>query len=224
MSKVPPPSRIGPRKISIAIIDECRLGRETLAGLLGKQPEFAVCVAADDANEAMGAIRQAKPEVVLLDGSPGASDTAKVMADIREEAPGARIVVMGLSPLRARLTELVASGGAGFLVEDSPFEQYATTIRAVAVGATVFPPTLTQGLFDDITLGAVPKRPPMALSRLTRRERDIVDLISLQGLNNKDIARRLGVALHTVKSHVHNALRKLELNSRLELAAVTRTG
>jgi DNA-binding NarL/FixJ family response regulator len=82
---------------------------------------------------------------------------------------------------------------------------------------------LTQSLFAQIAVSALKSGnglPPRAL-RLTKREREVVDLIS-QGMSNKDIAQELHIATYTVKSHVHNVLEKLELHTRLQIAAFAR--
>jgi DNA-binding NarL/FixJ family response regulator len=103
---------------------------------------------------------------------------------------------------------------------DASFEEFFLTIRAVADGAEVLPQALTNSLFSQIVRNApvVSKARLLESVRLTNREREVIALLG-EGLSNKEIAARLNVAIHTVKSHVHNVLEKLALNSRLEVAA-----
>jgi DNA-binding NarL/FixJ family response regulator len=106
-------------------------------------------------------------------------------------------------------------------MKDASFEEFFGTIRAVAGGAEVLPRALTNSLFAQIAAHAVNggKTPRLLESvRLTGRERQVIDLLG-EGLSNKEIAIRLHIAVHTVKSHVHNVLEKLSLHSRLEVAA-----
>jgi DNA-binding NarL/FixJ family response regulator len=106
---------------------------------------------------------------------------------------------------------------------DTSFDRFLSTIHSVAGGIRVLPSELTHSLFGqlnghDVRTG--PKR-PLQLGRLTNRERAVTDLI-VRGLGNREIAARLSIALHTVKSHVHKVLSKLAVNSRLEVAAFSR--
>jgi two-component system nitrate/nitrite response regulator NarL len=105
-------------------------------------------------------------------------------------------------------------------MKDASFDEFFATIRAVADGAEVLPPALTNTLFSQIARGAASGNSASILEsvRLTGRERQVVELLG-EGLSNKEIAARLQIAVHTVKSHVHNVLEKLALRSRLEVAA-----
>jgi DNA-binding NarL/FixJ family response regulator len=217
-----PPTVVRPT-ISIVLIDDNRLVREGLAGLIRGEPDFKILAASADAEEALRKVRDAKPQIVLLDFGLEGSDSMEVTAGIRREAPEARVIVMGLSPFQDNIGEFVRMGASGFLMKDSSFDVFVNTVRAVAGGAQVLPPELTGSLFSQIARNAVRRNAPAALAavRITLREREVINLIS-DGLSNKEISSRLGIAIHTVKSHVHNVLEKLSLHSRLEVAAFTR--
>ena len=117
------------------------------------------------------------------------------------------------------------AGASGFIMKDASFEDFFATIRAVAGGAEVLPQALTNSLFSQIARNAGQGNKARILEavRLTNRERQVVELLG-EGLSNKEIATRLHIAIHTVKSHVHNVLEKLALRSRLEVAAFTHAG
>jgi DNA-binding NarL/FixJ family response regulator len=95
-----------------------------------------------------------------------------------------------------------------------------STIRSVAEGAHVLPPEMTSTLFSQIARDAVERDRTDAMEavRMTNREREVIDLIG-EGLSNKEIATRLNIATHTVKSHVRNVMEKLALHTRLQIAA-----
>jgi len=141
------------------------------------------------------------------------------VATLTEELPQTKIIGMGLIPSQLEIVEFVQAGAAGFVLKDATIEEVLMTIRAVARGMKVLPPLLTGSLFtyvvDHALLKGKGKLPDAA--RMTKREREIIVLIA-EGMNNKEIAHRLNLSTHTVKSHIHNILRKMALHSRLEIA------
>jgi DNA-binding NarL/FixJ family response regulator len=145
------------------------------------------------------------------------------MARLRAELPETRIVAMDILPEHVDLVEFVEAGGSGFILKSAALQDYVDTIQAVARGEKVLPALLTASLFTQIVDSALQSERgiPDSAIRLTNREKEIVDLIS-EGLSNKEIATRLHIATHTVKSHVHNILEKLTLSSRLQIAAFAR--
>jgi DNA-binding NarL/FixJ family response regulator len=105
-------------------------------------------------------------------------------------------------------------------MRDASLEHLLGTLRIVAAGGSVLPAALTRTMFEDLNsrLVSPPVRERCKSDGLTHREREIMHLLGA-GLSNKDIAARLGISLHTVKSHVHSVLEKLSLSSRLAIAA-----
>ena len=209
-----------PAPIALVLIDDNRLLREGIAAMIRNQPGFRVLAASADVDEALQKVRESKPDVVLLDFGLEDHDSLSLTATIHGEVPAARIIVMGLMPLQEDVADYVRAGASGFLMKDASFEEFVATIRAVAGGAEVLPQALTSSLFSQITSNSSRgTRARMVESvRLTERERQVIALLG-EGLSNKEIAARMHIAVHTVKSHVHNVLEKLALHSRLEVAA-----
>lgn len=209
--------------ISIAVIEENRLVREGLTALLNQLPDLRVVMGV--ANVDILQLKQADPAVALLDlGLPdGAS--LRVAEAVGRDLPGCRIIVMDLLPVHEDLMEFIHAGVAGFILKDATLEDLVSTIRAVAGGARVLPPQLTGTLFSQIARVAVEVRGEQALEavRMTARERQVINLIS-EGLSNKQIAARLHLSTHTVKSHVRNVMEKLALHTRLQIAAYANRG
>jgi DNA-binding NarL/FixJ family response regulator len=206
--------------IALVLIDDNRLLREGLAAMIHTQPGFKVLAASADVDEALQKVREAKPDVVLLDFGLADHDSLSLTATVHGEVPAARVIVMGLLPLQEDVANFVRAGASGFIMKDASFEDFFATIRTVAGGAEVLPQALTNSLFSQIARNAVggSKTRVLEAVRLTNRERQVIDLLG-EGLSNKEIATRLRIAVHTVKSHVHNVLEKLALHSRLEVAA-----
>ena len=213
------------KTISLVLIDDNRLLREGLAGLIRKQPDFRILAASGDIEGALRKVREAKPRVVLLDFSLESHDSLRVTTTVRQEVPEARVIVMGLLPIQEDVAAFVRAGASGFIMKDASFDDFLRTIRAVADGADVLPPELTGSLFGQIARQVMSRgrTPVLEGVRLTERERQVIDLLG-EGLSNKEIAARLHVAIHTVKSHVHNVLEKLALHTRLEVAAFSHSG
>lgn len=206
--------------IALVLIDDNRLLREGIVAMIRTQPGFKVLAASADAAEALEKVKEAKPDIVLLDFGLEGHDSLSLTETVRTEVPEAKVIVMGLLPSQDDVARFVRAGASGFVMKDASFEEFFATIRAVARGAQVLPAQLTNSLFSQIALNIAVKDQPQALDsvRLTARELQVIDLLG-EGLSNKEIAGRLHIAVHTVKSHVHNVLEKLALHSRLEVAA-----
>lgn len=204
--------------ISVAVIEDNRLVREGISMLLDQLPDLEVV--AGDAGKNLAALATAKPQVVLLDAGLTNGDSLRVATAVRSHVPDVRIIVMDLLPVREDIVEFVNAGVSGFIMKDATLDDLANTIRAVAAGERVLPPQMTGSLFSQIAREAVANPRPKLLSsvRMTARERQVIGLIA-EGLSNKEIAARLHIATHTVKSHVRNVMEKLALHTRLQIAA-----
>ena len=204
--------------IAVALIEDNRLVREGITALLNQMPDFNVVAAGASVDAAL--LRDVTPHVVLLDLGLRNGDSLRMAERVKKEFPGAKVIVMDLLPVHEEIVEYVNAGVSGFIMKDASLEDLADTIRSVAGGVNVLPPQMTGSLFSQIARDAVAKGRPIALEsvRMTPRERDVIALIS-EGLSNKEIAKRLHIAAHTVKSHVRNIMDKLTLHTRLQIAA-----
>jgi len=208
------------KRINLLLIEDNRLLREGIAAMLNEQPDLAVVATAPGNERVLPLVRDAKPQVVLVDSALGEQDSLRLLETVRKASPDARIIVMGLLPAPQDIVEFVEAGCSGFIMKDATVEDFIATIRTVARGVSVLPSSLTGTIFTHVANQAV-RRGPRAMRgavRMTKREREVVALIG-EGLSNKEIAERLHIVLHTVKSHVHNVLDKLALHTRLQVAA-----
>lgn len=208
-------------KIRVLLIEDNRLLREGIANMLEEQGDFVVESRSEDGQALREmAAEGKKPDVVLLDLGLEKADSLKLMAWLRDAMPETRVVAMDILPDQVDLMEFVKAGGSGFILKSAALDEYVDTIKSVAAGENVLPPVLTASLFTQIVESAIERGEKIDDQSfiLTPREKEVVDLIS-EGLSNKEIASRLHIATHTVKSHIHNILEKLALTSRLQIAA-----
>ena len=203
--------------ITVAIIDDSRLVREALTAMLNELTDVRV-VASAAADPAF--LATTKPDVLLLDVGLRDEDSLSVAAALKKVSPDAKIIVMDLIPVNEEIAEFVSAGVSGFVLKDATFDEFVKTIRSVAAGEIVLPARMTESLFSQIAKGAVVRDREEVLDdvRMTRREHEVIGLIG-EGLSNKEIAQRLNIATHTVKSHVRNVMEKLALHTRLQIAA-----
>jgi DNA-binding NarL/FixJ family response regulator len=209
--------------IRILLIEENRVLREGLTSMLNQEPGIGVVGAIGDEENTMAKVRELKPQVVLLDVSMRDQTCLDLVGVIKKEAPAVRTIVMGLYSDQKDIMEFIQLGASGFILKDAAFDDFLRTIKSVAVGESILPPLLAGALFSQVVREASLKGRSALLDRanLTKREREIIDLIA-QGLSNKEVARKLNIATHTVKSHVHHILEKLALQTRLQIATFAR--
>ncbi len=210
--------------IQILLIEDNDFLREGITAMLTDRSNFKVVARAKD-DDALDQLKKLKspPNIVLLDLGLEKVNSLKLMALLRKELPHVKIIAMDILPNQANILEFVNAGGSGFILKNAPWNDWIDTIKAVASGEKVLPPVLTQSLFTEIVELTLEngKTIPPGSTQFTSREREVVELIA-QGMGNKEIAETLHISTFTVKSHVHNVLEKLELSTRLQIAAYVR--
>lgn len=209
--------------IQVLVVAAVRFYREGLADVLRRVPGVAVCGTACSQAEAWTRLQAMPPDVMLLDAAvAGAAELARGAG----HPAGTRVVVMAVGDSGDDLVAWAEVGVDGYVGRDGSVEELVDTVRAAARGELRCSAHLTTGLLRQLsTLARAVRggRPPAANgeTRLTTREREIVELIA-GGLSNKAIARRLGIGPATAKNHVHNILRKLQVQDRADAVAWAR--
>lgn len=207
-------------KIRVLVIEDNRLLREGIVKMIGAEADMEVQSSAGD-SDTLEIAAHFSPQIILLDLGLKHQNTLSLVDEFRRECPDCQIIIMDLVPSHADVVELVKAGVSGFILKDATLFEFLDTIRTVARGMKVLPALMTDSLFSQIIehalqSGKVKKMPPSI--RMTRREQEVIALIA-NGKSNKEIAAELNIAVHTVKSHVHNILDKLSLHTRLQLAS-----
>jgi two-component system NarL family response regulator len=210
------------KTIRILLVEDNRILREGIAAMLNGEKDMTVMPSSGGDGGTLAEVRKVKPHVVLLDLGLRNQNGLHVVNSVSKEFPGVKVIGMGLIPSQLDIIEWVEAGASGFILKDATVEDFLATVRSVARGTKVLPPSLAGSLFSHVIDNALKKGKGKLASavRMTKREREIISLIA-EGLSNKEIAQRLNVATYTVKSHVHNILEKLALHSRLQIAMFT---
>jgi DNA-binding NarL/FixJ family response regulator len=211
---------VPPLPVAIVAANEHR--RDALCALLAGHPSVVIQRAVSEVAALRDDVATGAPGALLLDAGAGSDDTTFNCAQLRRFIPTAGIIIVGIVAPYDGLADLVSAGATAFLTREATASATVATIHRVASGEYFLPAELTSSLFTQLV------RERAALSAaleesvvLTSREREITALLG-EGLSNKEIAARLRIAIHTVKSHVHNILEKLSLRSRLEVVALAR--
>lgn len=211
------------KTIRIFLIEDNRILREGIAAMIKGEADMTVVASSGGNGGTLLAVRKLRPHIVLMDLGLRSQNGRALVGTLTKGVPDIKVIGMGLIPSQLDIVEWVQAGASGFILKDATLEDFLGTIRSVARGVKVLPPSLTGSLFSHVIEHAL-KKGKEELSnavRMTKREREIISLIA-EGLSNKEIAQRLNVATYTVKSHVHNILEKLALHSRLQIAMLTR--
>ncbi len=205
------------KKIKLLIIEDNRLLRDGIIGMLKKQHDIDIIAASG--NSTFAKIRQIKPNIILLDLGLQNHNSLSVVEFVKKDFPNAKVIIMDIAPVQGDINLFVKAGASGFIMKDATLEELLTTIHEVAEGANVIPPNLTESLLSKIIEHAL-KGGKIKLKeavRMTKREREVIGLIG-DGLSNKEIGQKLHVSTFTIKSHIHNIMEKLTLHTRLEVA------
>ncbi|MGA8211728.1 MAG: response regulator transcription factor [Nocardioidaceae bacterium] len=207
--------RTGSEPIRVAVVDDQELFRRGLTMLLGVEDDIEVVGEAGDGIAGTDLVATAAPDVILMDVRMPKRSGIEACVAIKEITPSARIIMLTVSDEEADLYDAVKNGASGYLLKDSSIEEVAQAIRVVADGQSLISPSMAIKLLDEFKQMSRSDRQQVPTPRLTDRELEVLKLVA-QGLNNREIAKRLFISENTVKNHVRNILEKLQLHSRME--------
>jgi DNA-binding NarL/FixJ family response regulator len=196
----------------VLIADDHAVVREGLRAFLELQDGLEVVGEAADGVEAVREAERLRPNVILMDLVMPELDGVGAMRELRDRVPGARAIVLTSFLEDERLLPALRAGAAGYLLKNVQPQELTRAIRAAHAGEALIDPQVAARLVDALSEG-----PSLERAELTPREQDVLDLIG-RGFANKRIARELGIAEKTVKTHVSHVLAKLRVTDRTQAA------
>lgn len=197
----------------VLIVDDHPLTRDALAALLAQQG-FDVVGDAHDGERAIAQAESLQPDLVLLDLTMPEMDGLTALPLIREHAPTCEVVVLTASDDETSLLAAIRAGASGYLLKTEPPEQIATFLRGVARGEAALSGGVARRLLDRVREGGrLTGVPDEITNTLSAREVEVLLLLD-EHLGTDEIAQRLFISEHTVRSHVKSLLKKLGVSSR----------
>jgi DNA-binding NarL/FixJ family response regulator len=196
------------------VVDDHPLTRTALVGLL-EQQSFTVVGEAADGPEAVESARRLQPDLVLLDLTMPGGGGLEALPKVRAAAPNCEIVVLTASGTEDDLLAAIRAGAAGYLLKTEPPERIAEFLNGVVRGEAALSGEVARRLLDRVRAGGgLDSGVPEAIAReLSAREVEVLLLLD-ERLGTDQIAKRLFISEHTVRSHVKSLLRKLGVSSR----------
>jgi DNA-binding NarL/FixJ family response regulator len=200
-----------PTKIRILLVDDHMVIRMGLMTAVGDTSDMEIVADVESGHEALEAYRRIRPDVVVLDLRMPGMDGIETIRALREENPGARILVFSNYAKGEEVYQAMKAGASGFVVKEMALDRLLEAIRKIHGGAQYVPPEVAARVGERL------------LAQLSPREIDVLKQLA-KGCSNKEIASLLGVVEGTVKIHVANILSKLGVSDRTQavVAAVKR--
>ena len=205
-----PEARTDDGRVRVLIADDHEIVRQGLRAFLELDPALDVVGDATNGRQAVRLAHQLRPDVVLMDLSMPELDGIAATQDIRRELPDTKVLVLTSVLEEASVRGAVRAGAIGYLLKDTRAPELRQAIKAAAAGQVQLSPAAAARLMREVTA-------PERLDALTEREVKVLRLLA-RGSANKQIARDLGIAEKTVKTHVSSILGKLGVESRTQAA------
>lgn len=198
----------------ILLVDDHPITRDALGALLN-QHGFSIVGEAANGEEAIELARNLRPQLVLLDLSMPGLGGLEALPRIREAAPECEVVVLTASGTEENLLAAIRGGAAGYLLKSEAPERIAEFLRGVGHGEAALSGEVARRLLEQVREGTGRGVPDRIAKSLSAREVEVLLLLD-EHLGTDEIAARLYISEHTVRSHVKSLLRKLGVSSRRE--------
>lgn len=200
--------------IRIMLVDDHKIFREALKGILEREHDISLVGEANDGSEALTLARKSHPDVVLMDiGMPVMGGIEAARALIADQ-PGIKIIALSTYSDRRIVLQMLDTGARGYVVKSAGRDELLRGIRAVSHGRTYLCPDASGVLVESVRTRNPTE--PFSRERLGKREREVLQLLA-DGHTSPEIGKSLHIATSTVEVHRRNIMRKLELHSIAEL-------
>ena len=206
--------------IRILIADDHQLLRQGIRNFLALEPDFDIIGEAVDGEDAVAKAQALRPDVLLLDINMPKLTGIEVTGKLKELCPAVRVMALTIHDDENYMMRMIENGAAGYLLKDVEPSTMVQAIRRVYAGESYVEPSLTKKLFHGITSRegrnpAAPVHGSYDADRLSTREIEVLQLIG-RGMSNAEIAKELFLSEKTVKNHLTNIFRKIQVTDRTQ--------
>lgn len=196
--------------IRVLIVDDHRIVRDGLEQLVLTTDDLDLAGTAADGAEAIARVKDARPDVVLMDLSMPTVDGVAATREIRQTYPHVKVVILTSFSDRSRIADAIDAGADGYMLKHAEPTQILDAIRAAASGGAPLDPQVARELLNV-------RRDRPEVTAITDREREVLGLVA-EGLANKQVARKLGITERTVKAHLTSIFQRIGVSDRTQAA------
>ena len=204
--------------IKLLICDDQEVVREGLRAILGTAPGLEVIDVVGNGAEAVEAVAEHEPDVVLMDLNMPIKNGVQATREITATYPDTKVLVLTTYDAEEWVVDAIRAGAAGYMLTDAPREQLVAAIKGTASGATHVDPAVAGNLFSLVATSADLPSTSIA-EKLSERELDVLRLLG-KGLSNGEIAAQLFLSEGTVRNYVSAVLAKLQVADRTQAAVL----
>jgi DNA-binding NarL/FixJ family response regulator len=198
----------------VMIVDDHPVTRDGLRAALGTAEDVEIVGEASSGEEAVKVVNEVEPDVVFMDVRMPGMNGIEATRAIRQGNPDTRVILFTVDESRASIAEAIQAGVSGYLLKDVGVDELVSAARLALEGKAVIHPTLTKAFIEEVRL--VDRKPEAPLSR---REIEILQRVAY-GATTKEVADKLGISPHTVKTHLERIFEKLGANDRAQAVAI----
>jgi DNA-binding NarL/FixJ family response regulator len=204
-------------KINLLIADDHSMVRQGLKQILELEKDIVVTAQASNGNEAVRMAREFKPDIILMDINMPGTNGLQAIKEIKQEKLPSKVIVLTIHEDREYLFKTLQMGAEGYVLKDAEPAVLIEAIRNVYNGQSYIQPNMTKELVKEFNRVTLHEKEKSDENNLTAREIEVLELIA-EGMINKEIAKQLYISEKTVKNHVSNIFKKLDVSDRTQAA------
>ena len=204
-------------KINLLIADDHSMVRQGLKQILELEKDITVTAQASNGSEAVRLAREFKPDIILMDINMPGTNGLQAIKEIKQEKLPSKVIVLTIHEDREYLFKTLQMGAEGYVLKDAEPAVLIEAIRNVYNGQSYIQPNMTRELVKEFNRVTLHEKEKSDENNLTCREIEVLELIA-EGMINKEIAKQLYISEKTVKNHVSNIFKKLEVSDRTQAA------
>jgi DNA-binding NarL/FixJ family response regulator len=208
--------------IRILVVHPTRLVGSLYASVFDDRPNMEVVGQVTTVEDALNQLGRSDCDIVLASATLADNGALFLTKEISQNHPEIKVLVVGLPKSKSAILQYVMAGASGYVLQDVTIDVLIKNVKAAQEDKALVSPSMAAAFMEHIAelahISAGPYLQPSAYAELTPREIEVLELVS-EGLTNQGIADRLYIEVGTVKNHVHNILKKLDVASREDAAA-----